>query len=118
MTIDNTLKYPKFILPILLPFIISPLTPFKPHALNHQPSYIFPIFLPTIIPSITQPITIPAVSIIPFTIILLLPIIHTKSPLQRFPNTTISLIPIPFFISTPFLKTPLPPPIPLQFLNL
>ncbi|WP_186309808.1 anion permease, partial [Staphylococcus saprophyticus] len=35
-----------------------------------------------------------------------------------FPNTTISLIPIPFFISTPFLKTPLPPPIPLQFLKL
>ncbi|WP_398573786.1 anion permease, partial [Staphylococcus epidermidis] len=69
-------------------------------------------------PSVTQPITIGPVSIIAFTIIIFVPILHTKTPVQPFPNTTISLIPIPFFISTPFLKTPLPPPIPLQFIKL
>lgn len=40
---ENTVKYRKFILPIVVGLIIWALTPFKPDALNDQAWYMFAI---------------------------------------------------------------------------
>ena len=64
---ENTVKYRKFILPIVR-FVYLGAYPFKPDALNDQAWYMFAIFVATIIACITQPMTIGAVSIIGFTI--------------------------------------------------
>ena len=60
----STVKYRKFILPIVVGLIIWALTPIKPDALNDQAWFMFAIFVSTIIACITQPMTIGAVSII------------------------------------------------------
>ncbi|GAA6826526.1 hypothetical protein HpBTM60_35030 [Helicobacter pylori] len=74
----STVKYRKFILPIVVGLIIWALTPIKPDALNDQAWYMFAIFVSTIIACITQPMTIGAVSIIGFTIMILVGIVDTK----------------------------------------
>ena len=61
---ENTVKYRKFILPIVVGLIIWALTPFKTDALNDKACYLFAIFVATIIACITQPMTIGAVSIL------------------------------------------------------
>lgn len=115
---ENTVKYRKFILPIVVGLIILTLTPFKPDALNDQAWYMFAIFVATIIACITQPMTIGAVSIIGFTIMVLVGIMDTKSAVQGFGNSSIWLIAMAFFISRGFVKTGLGRRIALQFVKL
>ncbi|OHO67870.1 anion permease [Staphylococcus sp. HMSC036D05] len=115
---ENTVKYRKFILPIVVGLIILALTPFKPDALNDQAWYMFAIFVATIIACITQPMTIGAVSIIGFTIMVLVGIMDTKSAVQGFGNSSIWLIAMAFFISRGFVKTGLGRRIALQFVKL
>ena len=115
---ENTVKYRKFILPIVVGLIIWALTPFKPDALNDQAWYMFAIFVATIIACITQPMTIGAVSIIGFTIMVLVGIMDTKSAVQGFGNSSIWLIAMAFFISRGFVKTGLGRRIALQFVKL
>lgn len=115
---ENTVKYRKFILPIVVGLIIWALTPFKPDALNDQAWYMFAIFVATIIACITQPMTIGAVSIIGFTIMVLVGIMDTKSAVEGFGNSSIWLIAMSFFISRGFVKTGLGRRIALQFVKL
>ncbi|CQD31414.1 anion permease [Staphylococcus capitis] len=115
---ENTVKYRKFILPIVVGLIIWALTPFKPDALNDQAWYMFAIFVATIIACITQPMTIGAVSIIGFTIMVLVGIMDTKSAVEGFGNSSIWLIAIAFFISRGFVKTGLGRRIALLFVKL
>lgn len=115
---ENTVKYRKFILPIVVGLIIWALTPFKPDALNDQAWYMFAIFVATIIACITQPMTIGAVSIIGFTIMVLIGIMDTKSAVEGFGNSSIWLIAMAFFISRGFVKTGLGRRIALQFVKL
>lgn len=115
---ENTVKYHKFILPIVVGLFIWALTPFKPDALNDQAWYMFAIFVATIIACITQPMTIGAVSIIGFTIMVLVGIMDTKSAVQGFGNSSIWLIAMAFFISRGFVKTGLGRRIALQFVKL
>ena len=115
---ENTVKYCKFILPIVVGLIIWALTPFKPDALNDQAWYMFAIFVATIIACITQPMTIGAVSIIGFTIMVLVGIMDTKSAVEGFGNSSIWLIAMAFFISRGFVKTGLGRRIALQFVKL
>lgn len=115
---ENTVKYRKFILPIVVGLIIWALTPFKPDALNDQAWYMFAIFVATIIACITQPMTIGAVSIIGFTIMVLVGIMDTKSAVEGFGNSCIWLIAMAFFISRGFVKTGLGRRIALQFVKL
>ncbi|MHB7941431.1 anion permease [Staphylococcus capitis] len=115
---ENTVKYRKFILPIVVGLIIWALTPFKPDALNDQAWYMFAIFVATIIACITQPMTIGAVSIISFTIMVLVGIMDTKSAVEGFGNSSIWLIAMAFFISRGFVKTGLGRRIALQFVKL
>lgn len=115
---ENTVKYRKFILPIVVGLIIWALTPFKPDALNDQAWYMFAIFVATIIACITQPMTIGAVSIIGFTIMVLVGIMDTKSAVDGFGNSSIWLIAMAFFISRGFVKTGLGRRIALQFVKL
>ncbi|WP_308545656.1 anion permease [uncultured Staphylococcus sp.] len=115
---ENTVKYRKFILPIVVGLIIWALTPFKPDALNDQAWYMFAIFVATIIACITQPMTIGAVSIIGFTIMVLVGIMDTKSAVEGFGNSSIWLIAMAFFISRGFVKTGLGRHIALQFVKL
>ncbi|MFM0832018.1 anion permease, partial [Staphylococcus epidermidis] len=49
----STVKYRKFILPIVVGLIIWALTPIKPDALNDQAWFMFAIFVSTIIACIT-----------------------------------------------------------------
>lgn len=114
----NTVKYRKFILPIVVGLIIWALTPFKPEALDTQAWYMFAIFVATIIACITQPMPIGAVSIIGFTIMVLVGIIDTKTAVQGFGNNSIWLIAMAFFISRGFVKTGLGRRIALQFVKL
>lgn len=115
---ENTVKYRKFILPIVVGLIIWALTPFKPDALNDQAWYMFAIFVATIIACITQPMTIGAVSIIGFTIMVLVGIMDTKSAVEGFGNSSIWLIAMAFFISRGFVKTGIGRRIALQFVKL
>ncbi|WP_347127929.1 anion permease [Staphylococcus capitis] len=115
---ENTVKYRKFILPIVVGLIIWALTPFKPDALNDQAWCMFAIFVATIIACITQPMTIGAVSIIGFTIMVLVGIMDTKSAVEGFGNSSIWLIAMAFFISRGFVKTGLGRRIALQFVKL
>lgn len=115
---ENTVKYRKFILTIVVGLIIWALTPFKPDALNDQAWYMFAIFVATIIACITQPMTIGAVSIIGFTIMVLVGIMDTKSAVEGFGNSSIWLIAMAFFISRGFVKTGLGRRIALQFVKL
>ncbi|MCE5081391.1 DASS family sodium-coupled anion symporter, partial [Staphylococcus epidermidis] len=114
----STVKYRKFILPIVIGLIIWTLTPIKPDALNDQAWYMFAIFVSTIIACITQPMTIGAVSIIGFTIMILVGIVDTKTAVQGFGNSSIWLIAMAFFISRGFVKTGLGRRIALQFVKL
>lgn len=114
---ENTVKYRKFILPIVVGLIIWALTPFKPDALDDQAWYMFAIFVATIIACITQPMTIGAVSIIGFTIMVLVGIMDTKSAVEGFGNSSIWLIAMAFFISRGFVKTGLGRRIALQFVK-
>ena len=114
----STVKYRKFILPIVVGLIIWALTPIKPDALNDQAWYMFAIFVSTIIACITQPMTIGAVSIIGFTIMILVGIVDTKTAVQGFGNSSIWLIAMAFFISRGFVKTGLGRRIALQFVKL
>lgn len=114
----STVKYRKFILPIVVGLIIWALTPIKPDALNDQAWFMFAIFVSTIIACITQPMTIGAVSIIGFTIMILVGIVDTKTAVQGFGNSSIWLIAMAFFISRGFVKTGLGRRIALQFVKL
>ena len=78
----------------------------------------FAIFVATIIACITQPMTIGAVSIIGFTIMVLVGIMDTKSAVEGFGNSSIWLIAMAFFISRGFVKTGLGRRIALQFVKL
>ena len=113
----STVKYRKFILPIVVGLIIWALTPIKPDALNDQAWYMFAIFVSTIIACITQPMTIGAVSIIGFTIMILVGIVDTKLPFKASVSS-IWLIAMAFFISRGFVKTGLGRRIALQFVKL
>ncbi|KOR12643.1 2-oxoglutarate translocator [Staphylococcus carnosus] len=114
----NTVKYRKFILPIVVGLLIWALTPFKSEALDVQAWYMFAIFVATIIACITQPMPIGAVSIIGFTIMVLVGVIDTKTAVQGFGNNSIWLIAMAFFISRGFVKTGLGRRIALQFVKL
>lgn len=114
----NTVKYRKFILPIVIGIIVWALTPFKPEALDTQAWYMFAIFVTTIIACITQPMPIGAVSIIGFTIMVLVGISDMKTAVQGFGNNSIWLIAMAFFISRGFVKTGLGRRIALQFVKL
>ncbi|HHJ5269921.1 TPA: anion permease, partial [Staphylococcus aureus] len=50
---ENTVKYRKFILPIVVGLLIWALTPFKPDAVDPTAWYMFAIFVATIIACIT-----------------------------------------------------------------
>ena len=64
----------------------------------------FAIFVATIIGCITQPMTIGAVSIIGFTIMVLVGIMDTKSAVQGFGNSSIWLIAMAFSFQEDLLK--------------
>ncbi|AXV41297.1 sodium:sulfate symporter family protein [Staphylococcus sp. M0911] len=115
---ENNVKYKKFILPIVVGLLIWALTPFKPDALDTQAWYMFAIFVATIIACITQPMPIGAVSIIGFTLTVLVGVVDIKAAVQGFGNNSIWLIAMAFFISRGFVKTGLGRRIALQFVKL
>lgn len=115
---DHSMKYKKFILPIIVGGIIALLAPFRPESLNIQAWLMFAIFVATIIGCITQPMTIGAVSILGFTLTVLLGVVDIKTAVQGFGNSSIWLIAMAFFISRGFVKTGLGRRIALQFVNL
>ncbi|MBO1199053.1 anion permease [Staphylococcus simiae] len=114
----NTVKYRKFILPIIIGLLIFALTPVKPEAVDTQAWYMFAIFVATIIACITQPMPIGAVSMIGFTVMVLIGIIDMKTAVLGFGNNSIWLIAMAFFISRGFVKTGLGRRIALQFVRL
>jgi DASS family divalent anion:Na+ symporter len=116
--LENNVKYKKFILPIVVGLLIWALTPFKPDALDTQAWYMFAIFVATIIACITQPMPIGAVSIIGFTLTVLVGVVDIKTAVQGFGNNSIWLIAMAFFISRGFVKTGLGRRIALQFVKL
>ncbi|PTI13915.1 anion permease [Staphylococcus warneri] len=115
---ESNVKYQKFILPIVVGLLIWALTPFKPDALDTQAWYMFAIFVATIIACITQPMPIGAVSIIGFTLTVLVGVVDIKTAVQGFGNNSIWLIAMAFFISRGFVKTGLGRRIALQFVKL
>ncbi|AGZ25511.1 MULTISPECIES: anion permease [Staphylococcus] len=115
---ENNVKYKKFILPIVVGLLIWALTSFKPDALDTQAWYMFAIFVATIIACITQPMPIGAVSIIGFTLTVLVGVVDIKTAVQGFGNNSIWLIAMAFFISRGFVKTGLGRRIALQFVKL
>ncbi|MDU9352154.1 anion permease [Staphylococcus warneri] len=115
---ENNVKYKKFILPIVVGLLIWALTPFKPDALDTQAWYMFAIFVATIIACITQLMPIGAVSIIGFTLTVLVGVVDIKTAVQGFGNNSIWLIAMAFFISRGFVKTGLGRRIALQFVKL
>ncbi|WP_154840833.1 anion permease [Staphylococcus pasteuri] len=115
---ENSIKYKKFILPIVVGLLIWALTPLKPDSLDTQAWYMFAIFVATIIVCITQPMPIGAVSIIGFTLTVLVGVVDIKTAVQGFGNTSIWLIAMAFFISRGFVKTGLGRRIALQFVKL
>ena len=115
---ENSVKYKKFILPIVVGLLIWALTPLKPDSLDTQAWYMFAIFVATIIACITQPMPIGAVSIIGFTLTVLVGVVDIKTAVQGFGNTSIWLIAMAFFISRGFVKTGLGRRIALQFVKL
>ncbi|EVD67840.1 hypothetical protein T743_01434 [Staphylococcus aureus AMMC6075] len=115
---ENTVKYRKFILPIVVGLLIWALTPFKPDAVDPTAWYMFAIFVATIIACITQPMPIGAVSIIGFTIMVLVGIVDMKTAVAGFGNNSIWLIAMAFFISRGFVKTGLGRRIALHFVKL
>ncbi|MEX2948731.1 anion permease [Staphylococcus warneri] len=115
---ENNVKYKKFILPIVVGLLIWALTPFKPDALDTQAWYMFAIFVATIIACITQPMPIGAVSIIGFTLTVLVGVVDIKTAVKGFGNNSIWLIAMAFFISRGFVKTGLGRRIALQFVKL
>ena len=115
---ENNVKYKKFILPIVVGLLIWALTPFKPDALDTQAWYMFAMFVATIIACITQPMPIGAVSIIGFTLTVLVGVVDIKTAVQGFGNNSIWLIAMAFFISRGFVKTGLGRRIALQFVKL
>lgn len=78
----------------------------------------FAIFVATIIACITQPMPIGAVSIIGFTLTVLVGVVDIKTAVQGFGNNSIWLIAMAFFISRGFVKTGLGRRIALQFVKL
>ena len=79
---ENSVKYRKFI----LYYCRSPClgtTPFKPEAVDPTAWYMFAIFVATIIACI-QPMSIGAVSIIGFTVMVLVGIIDMKTAVAGF----------------------------------
>ncbi len=78
----------------------------------------FAIFVATIIACITQPMPIGAVSIIGFTIMVLVGIVDMKTAVAGFGNNSIWLIAMAFFISRGFVKTGLGRRIALHFVKL
>lgn len=115
---NHAVKYRKFILPIVVGLIIWALTPIKPDDLNTQAWYMFAIFVATIIACVTQPMPIGAVSIIGFTVMVLVGVMDTKTAVQGFGNDSIWLIAMAFFISRGFVKTGLGRRIALQFVKI
>lgn len=115
---ENTVKYRKFILPIVVGLLIWALTPIKPEAVDPTAWYMFAIFVATIIACITQPMPIGAVSIIGFTIMVLVGIVDMKTAVAGFGNNSIWLIAMAFFISRGFVKTGLGRRIALHFVKL
>ena len=113
----STVKYRKFILPIVVGLIIWALTPIKPDALNDQAWFMFAIFVSTIIACITQPMTIGAVSIIGFTIMILVGIVDTKLPFKASVIVVFGLLQWPFHFKR-ICKTGLGRRIALQFVKL
>ena len=93
------------------------LAPFRPESLSLDAWLMFAIFVGTII-GITQPMPIGAVSIIGFTLTVLVGVIDTKTAVQGFGNPSIWLIAMAFFISRGFVKTGLGRRIALQFVRL
>ena len=67
------------------------INPFKPDALDTQAWYMFAIFVATIIACITQPMPIGAVSIIGFTLTVLVGVVDIKTAVQGFGNNSISM---------------------------
>ena len=94
------------------------INPFKPDALDTQAWYMFAIFVATIIACITQLMPIGAVSIIGFTLTVLVGVVDIKTAVQGFGNNSIWLIAMAFFISRGFVKTGLGRRIALQFVKL
>ena len=94
------------------------LAPFRPESLSLDAWLMFAIFVGTIIGCITQPMPIGAVSIIGFTLTVLVGVIDTKTAVQGFGNPSIWLIAMAFFISRGFVKTGLGRRIALQFVRL
>ncbi|PNZ69488.1 anion permease [Staphylococcus croceilyticus] len=115
---DNSVQYKKFILPVVIGVILALITPFKPEALSMQAWLMFAIFVATIVGCITQPMSIGAVSILGFTLTVLVGVVDTKTAVQGFGNPSIWLIAMAFFISRGFVKTGLGRRIALQFVKL
>ncbi|MFC0138305.1 anion permease [Staphylococcus petrasii] len=115
---DNSVQYKKFILPVVIGVILALITPFRPEALSMQAWLMFAIFVATIVGCITQPMSIGAVSILGFTLTVLVGVVDTKTAVQGFGNPSIWLIAMAFFISRGFVKTGLGRRIALQFVKL
>ncbi|MCE5050200.1 anion permease [Staphylococcus haemolyticus] len=115
---NNSVKYKKFILPLVIGILIAVIAPFRPESLSLDAWLMFAIFVGTIIGCITQPMPIGAVSIIGFTLTVLVGVIDTKTAVQGFGNPSIWLIAMAFFISRGFVKTGLGRRIALQFVRL
>src|SRR5699024_3245728 len=115
---QNSIKYRKFILPLVIGILIWLLTPFKPDSLSIQAWYMFAIFVATIIACITQPMPIGAVSILGFTVMVITGVSDIKNAVQGFGNNGFLLIVIVLFISRGFVKTGLGRRIALQFVSL
>ncbi|MGL4009306.1 anion permease [Staphylococcus nepalensis] len=114
---QNSIRYRKFILPLVIGILIWALTPLKPESLSIQAWYMFAIFVSTIIACITQPMPIGAVSILGFTFMVLTGVADIKTAVQGFGNNSIWLIVIAFFISRGFVKTGLGRRIALRFVK-
>src|SRR5699024_12722893 len=102
---QNSIKYRKFILPLVIGILIWLLTPFKPDSLSIQAWYMFAIFVATIIACITQPMAMGAVSILGFTVMVITGVSHIKNAVPGSGNNSTWLIVIAFFISCGLLQT-------------
>ena len=91
----STVKYRKFILPIVVGLIIWALTPIKPDALNDQAWFMFAIFVSTIIACITQPDYRCSINHW-FTIMILVGIVDTKLPFKASVIVVFGLLQWPF----------------------
>lgn len=120
-------NYKKFILPIVIGLLIWFTTPIRPSGVSVQAWHMLAIFVATIFGCITQPLPIAAVTLIGFTLTVVLGLVPisdkvvgkttVKGALDAFSNSSAWLIAMAFMISRGIVKTGLGRRIALYFIK-